>query len=189
MRFKLEIITLFILLFVACGDDEKDKNSNQTPTIQTPIEPSLSESLERTFLLNFDENKTLNIKKVGKNYQIGETGKFIFVFFTPDCPACDVQNQILDEIAKSDDYKDKIKVVGVFLDANLTAVGAKAYAQNIHINFPISTGTENEYFLKTLGGIEKIPYMIFVDDNGEIKNDYTGLIPQEILINEIERIF
>lgn len=189
MRFKLEIITLFILLFVACGDDEKDKNSNQTPTIQTPIEPSLSESLERTFLLNFDENKTLNIKKVGKNYQIGEKGKFIFVFFTPDCPACDVQNQILDEIAKSDDYKDKIKVVGVFLDANLTAVGAKAYAQNIHINFPISTGTENEYFLKTLGGIEKIPYMIFVDDNGEMKNDYTGLIPQEILINEIERIF
>ena len=80
-------------------------------------------------------------------------------------------------------------MVGVFLDANLKAVGAKAYAQNIHINFPISTGTENEYFLKTLGGIEKIPYMIFVDDNGEMKNDYTGLIPQEILINEIERIF
>ena len=189
MRFKLAIITLFILLFVACGDDEKDKNSNQTPTIQTPIEPSLSESLERTFLLNFDENKTLNIKKVVKNYQIGEQGKFILVFFPPDGPACGGKNQILDEIAKSDDYKDKIKVVGVFLDANLTAVGAKAYAQNIHINFPISTGTENEYFLKTLGGIEKIPYMIFVDDNGEMKNDYTGLIPQEILINEIERIF
>ncbi len=83
MRFKIAIITLFILLFVACGDDEKDKNSNQTPTIQAPIEPSLSESLERTFLLNFDENKTLSIKKVGKNYQLAKKVNLYLYFLHP----------------------------------------------------------------------------------------------------------
>jgi len=101
----------------------------------------------------------------------------------------DYENETRKKIKTPQIYKDKIKVIGVFLDTNLTAIDAKAYAQNTHVNFPISIGEDNEYFLKTLGGIEKIPYMIFVDDNGEIKNDYTGLIPQEILINEIERIF
>jgi len=188
---KTRIIIAFLLLFIAgCGEKEKkDEQKEQiSPIPSERPQAEFRENLNRNFTLEFDNNQSMHLKRGfirGKTgLEIEKPDNYVFSFFTSDCDACNVQNEILDKFDKS----GAIKAVGILLDAN-SSESAIDYASKTGTNFPISFGADNAFFVKIMGGIEKIPFMIFVDKNGEIQNDYVGLIPEEILINEIERLF
>lgn len=182
MKFRFLIIAFLLLFFVGCDDKKTQKSA---PTANREV-AELSENLNRTFSLNFDDNQTLSLKKTPKGYDISDKQNYIFSFFTQDCEACEIQNQILQNLLATKNDKN-FKVVGLMIDTNATQ--SKDYAKNLGLKFQISLSEENKFFLKTLGGIEKIPYMLWVDKNGKIVADYTGLVSEEFLINELERLF
>jgi len=56
------------------------------------------------------------------------------------------------------------------------------------INFGISYGENNFLFAKALGGVVGIPYMVLYKPNGEYATHYVGLVPEEMLESDINKV-
>ncbi|MCR6572746.1 TlpA family protein disulfide reductase [Campylobacter insulaenigrae] len=133
--------------------------------------------------LNGDENleflydgfqKTLKIKDQNQPYAL--------FFLTSDCGVCKAQIPILNELYKT----RKFKIIAV-----LNGVKDKNEAQqNIlekNILFPLLYQAKASLFLsKAVGDIYGVPVIVFVDENGILKEKFIGLTPKNILENQIK---
>ncbi len=127
----------------------------------------------------------MELEKQGFNIDNNSTVT-LFAFFTPWCDACAVQVSALNAAKQA--YSGKLDIIGVMIgDANLD--DAKNYASAHEVNYAIAYGEGTDFFTKALGGINEVPYMAIYDEKGEFSAQYFGLMPEEILMTELEKIF
>ena len=62
------------------------------------------------------------------------------------------------------------------------------FMKKFNINFNVSYGENNFLFAKALGGVVGIPYMVLYKPNGEYAAHYVGLVPEEMLESDINKV-
>ena len=71
----------------------------------------------------------------------------------------------------------------------MTNDDAKVFAIDNNVTYKISQGSENNFFANALGGVSEVPFIVIYDEKGRFFSQYFGIIPEEILTTEIQRIF
>lgn len=186
-HFFLALFTAFLFL-AGCGSDEEQSKIESNATQPQPeTEAVIQVDYTAPFSLQLSNGKILNMQKTKQGFRIDNNSTVtLFAFFTPWCDACAVQVNALNAAKQA--YSGKLDIIGVMIgDANLD--DAKTYASAHEVNYAIAYGEANDFFIKALGGINEVPYMAIYDEKGEFSAQYFGLMPEEILMTELEKIF
>ena len=186
-RFFLALFTAFLFL-TGCGSDaEQSKVESNATQPQPETEAVIQVDYTAPFSLQLNNGKILNMQKTKQGFRIDNNSTVtLFAFFTPWCDACAVQVSALNAAKQA--YSGKLEIIGVMIgDASLD--DAKTYASAHEVNYAIAYGEANDFFIKALGGINEVPYMAIYDEKGEFSAQYFGLMPEEILMTELEKIF
>ena len=196
MKFKI-LLNLALVFFVLAGCEKKGEESaqseqstqsEQTQISNQPQESTLSANYNAPFSLTFTNGQILNMQKNKNGFSIENGGKpILFAFFASWCDACTIQANALNTIVAK--YGDKLDVVAVLIGDEIELDALKEYEKKIKAKYKIAYGEANDFFANTLGGIAEIPYMVIYDKKGEFSAQYFGLMPEEILTIEMERIF
>ncbi|GAA0858427.1 MULTISPECIES: TlpA family protein disulfide reductase [Clostridium] len=108
-------------------------------------------------------------------------------FWASWCPPCKAEMPYFNEATKK--YKDKdVEILMVNITDGMRETEAKAldyieskgYNMNVMFDKDLSAASAYE--------VEALPRTIFIDKEGNIINNYTGLISEEILDNNIKNI-
>jgi tetratricopeptide (TPR) repeat protein len=86
-----------------------------------------------------------------------------------------------------DKFKDKLQVIGVSVD-EISLEQANEFKELLNINYPIAYTKANEYLISSLGGVVGIPFSILYYPNGKLATSYSGLVPIEMLENDIKKV-
>jgi thiol-disulfide isomerase/thioredoxin len=109
-------------------------------------------------------------------------GKVVVLdFWATWCPPCIKGIPDLIEIQKS--MKD-VQVIGITVDENPMQV-VPDFVRKHKINYPILIGNDKVY--QEYGGISAIPTTFVIDKEGRIRNKHIGLVPKDVLIEEIKK--
>ena len=180
MKINLLIIPFLALLLSGCGDENKSdvnqtKTSDAAPTTSAPSQ-NQSASLEAPFELTL----------MDKGFKVeGNDEAILFNFFATWCPPCKAEIPHLNNL--SDKFKGKLKIVSVLME-DKSKDEIDAFMKKFKVNFGISYGENNFLFAKALGGVVGIPYMVLYKPNGEYATHYVGLVPEEMLESDINKV-
>lgn len=192
MKKTLLIIPFLALLLSGCSSENKsdaNKTSDATPTTTTST-PSQSQSasanIEAPFELTLMDESKMTLQKFDKGFKVeGNDEAILFNFFATWCPPCKAEIPHLNNL--SDKFKGKLKIVSVLME-DKSKDEIDAFMKKFKINFDISYGENNFLFAKALGGVVGIPYMVLYKPNGEYATHYVGLVPEEMLESDINKV-
>ena len=192
MKKTLLIIPFLALLLGGCGDENKsdaNKTSDATPTTTTSAptqNQSASASIEAPFELTLMDESKMTLQKFDKGFKVeGNDEAILFNFFATWCPPCKAEIPHLNNL--NDKFKGKLKIVSVLME-DKTKDEIDAFMKKFNINFNVSYGENNFLFAKALGGVVGIPYMVLYKPNGEYAAHYVGLVPEEMLESDINKV-
>ena len=192
MKKTLLIIPFLALLLGGCDDENKsdaNKTSDATPTTTTSAptqNQSASASIEAPFELTLMDESKMTLQKFDKGFKVeGNDEAILFNFFATWCPPCKAEIPHLNNL--SDKFKGKLKIVSVLME-DKSKDEIDAFMKKFKINFDISYGENNFLFAKALGGVVGIPYMVLYKPNGEYATHYVGLVPEEMLESDINKV-
>ncbi|MCG6913640.1 TlpA family protein disulfide reductase [bacterium BMS3Abin03] len=113
------------------------------------------------------------------------SGKVVILdFWATWCPPC--RRGIPDLISIQSEYKDNLVVIGISLDDETTQGDIPSFMKSFGINYPIVFGTMD--VVTAYGNIEAIPTSFIIDQSGNIIKSYMGLVPKNIIKNEIDSL-
>lgn len=185
---NLAIITFLVLIFIGCDDKDSKKTileDSNTTTLDTK-DAVLTENYARLFTLNLTDGSTVNMQKTDKGFNIENNNTAsLFIFFNTWCPPCKVEIPILNNI--QDKFKNQLNIVGVLIE-DKPLVEINEFISTNKIKYKIAYGQENNFFANALNGIVGVPYMVLYYPNGDFANQYLGIVPEEILENDIKRM-
>lgn len=207
MKFKLSIIA-FLLFFIS-GCESNDENMTKTSAMaeaksnviaqnsQTNAETK-SENKEQEKpqadnanydapfeLTSIDEQK-FKMQKFDKGFKMeGNDQAILFNFFATWCPPCKAEIPHLNNL--QDKFKGKLKVISILME-DKTKEEIEAFIKRYKIKFDVTYGESNFFFAKSMGGVIGIPYMVLYKPNGEYAAHYVGLVPEEMLENDINKV-
>lgn len=183
---NLKFLTIFfIAIFLITGC--KQKNDEIDEKVEIKEEATLTQNYNAPFSLNFTDGTTLNMQKISQGFKMELKKPVLFMIFANWCAPCDIQSEILNNIQKN--FGDKIEIIGILLDDEANLEEAKKIQDEKKINYKLAFGSSNSFFASTLGGINDIPFIAIYDEEGMFFSQYFGLIPEEILTTELQRIF
>ena len=192
MKINLLIIPFLVLFLSGCDNENKsdaNKTSDATPTTttSTPTQSqSASANIEAPFELTLMDESKMTLQKFDKGFKVeGNDEAILFNFFATWCPPCKAEIPHLNNL--SDKFKGKLKIVSVLME-DKSKDEIDAFMKKFKINFGISYGENNFLFAKALGGVVGIPYMVLYKPNGEYVTHYVGLVPEEMLESDINKV-
>ena len=192
MKINLLIIPFLALFLSGCDNENKsdaNKTSDATPTttMSAPTQSqSASASIEAPFELTLMDESKMTLQKFDKGFKVeGNDEAILFNFFATWCPPCKAEIPHLNNL--SDKFKGKLKIVSVLME-DKSKDEIDAFMKKFKINFGISYGENNFLFAKALGGVVGIPYMVLYKPNGEYVTHYVGLVPEEMLESDINKV-
>ena len=192
MKINLLIIPFLALFLSGCDNEnvsDANKTSDATPTTTTSAptqSQSTSASLEAPFELTLMDESKMTLQKFDKGFKVeGNEEAILFNFFATWCPPCKAEIPHLNNL--SDKFKGKLKIVSVLME-DKSKDEIDAFMKKFKINFGISYGENNFLFAKALGGVVGIPYMVLYKPNGEYATHYVGLVPEEMLESDINKV-
>ena len=194
MKINLFIIPFLALFLSGCDNENKsdaNKTSDATPTTTTSApsqsqSASTSTSIEAPFELTLMDESKMTLQKFDKGFKVeGNDEAILFNFFATWCPPCKAEIPHLNNL--SDKFKGKLKIVSVLME-DKSKDEIDAFMKKFKINFGISYGENNFLFAKALGGVVGIPYMVLYKPNGEYATHYVGLVPEEMLESDINKV-
>lgn len=186
MNHKLAIIAFILIFIVGCNKKDK-KSDDENQTTQSPQIAILSQNLDAPFSLKLNSGEILNIKKDKDKINIDSNNTAIlFAFFTSWCPPCMAEIPALNSLQIK--QNDKLKIIGVMLDEDMDENASLSFIKDNNITYDISFGKQNETLIKALGEFEDIPYMKLILPDGSEGSNYVGVIPLEMLENDILRL-
>ena len=192
MKINLLIIPFLALFLSGCDNENKsdaNKTSDATPTttMSAPTQSqSASASIEAPFELTLMDESEMTLQKFDKGFKVeGNDEAILFNFFATWCPPCKAEIPHLNNL--SDKFKGKLKIVSVLME-DKSKDEIDAFMKKFKINFGISYGENNFLFAKALGGVVGIPYMVLYKPNGEYATHYVGLVPEEMLESDINKV-
>lgn len=187
---KTKFLLVLSILIMLCGCEKKEDENYNKQQQEEKIEDQqavITQDYDKPFTITTMDNKTINIKRTNSKFSIDDNKKAtLFLFFETWYPSCKVQIEILN------DLKEKIQknanIIGISLDDNKDPKTVKEFLKENNVNFKVSIDANNSFLANAIGEVENIPYMVLIDKNGNIAARYLGVIPEEMLNNEIERI-
>jgi thiredoxin len=193
MKINLLIIPFLALFLSGCDNENKsdaNKTSDATPPTTTMSAPTQSQSasanIEAPFELTLMDESKMTLQKFDKGFKVeGNDEAILFNFFATWCPPCKAEIPHLNNL--SDKFKGKLKIVSVLME-DKSKDEIDAFMKKFKINFDISYGENNFLFAKALGGVVGIPYMVLYKPNGEYATHYVGLVPEEMLESDINKV-
>ena len=126
------------------------------------------------------------MQKRSDGYDINIQNKAIFLnFFATWCPPCKVEIPYL--AALQEKFDGKLQIIGISVD-EISLEQANEFARLLNINYPIAYTNQNQYLISSLGGVVGIPFSILYYPNGKFATSYSGLVPIEMLENDIKKV-
>lgn len=187
MKVKIILISIFLLFFAACKDENKSNNDEQNTSEEKVVEFNKFIKLP---LQLYKSEKTLEIKRIDdetKDLKISNNDNkaVMFYFFTTWCPACKAEIPHLNSLAEK--YRDNLKIIGVLLEDRSDDIIDSFILEN-DIKFRLSVGDNNFTFLKVLGDVNAIPYIALYNKKGKNINNYIGAVYEEMLEIDIQKV-
>ena len=184
MKKNLLIIALLSIFFAGCDNKNKDENnqtnSNSTKTLQSSIDYSIP------FELTLMDDSKIKLQKFAKGFKVeGNNQAILFNFFATWCPPCKAEIPHLNNL--NDKFKDKLKVISVLME-DKPKEEIEAFIKHFKVKFDVTYGESNFFFAKALGGVVGIPYMVLYKPNGEYVTHYVGMVPEEMLESDINKV-
>ncbi|WP_180383523.1 TlpA family protein disulfide reductase [Campylobacter vicugnae] len=177
MKFKIFLAAVLLTVFTGC-----DRSSNDQSTSPSTMQADYS----KPFKLPLNDGTELKMQKRDDGYNIDIKDKAIFLnFFATWCPPCKVEIPYL--VSLQDKFKDKFQIIGVSID-EISLEQANEFKELLNINYPIAYTKANEYLISSLGGVVGIPFSILYYPNGKFAASYNGLVPIEMLENDIKKV-
>lgn len=181
MKYRLLLLFLFFIYFLAGCDNQQNKNSQaKTNTLKLDKAISLQTTTDEIIVLTKTDN--------GFIYNDNGVNKAILLnFATLNCIPCKAEIPHLLNIQNK--YADKLKVIYVLLKSEASFDDVKDFIDENSIEFSVAYDSKNIKLFNTLGDVNGIPYMVIFDKNGNFIKNYTGAIPEEMLEADLVRIF
>lgn len=136
----------------------------------------------------FKDFKVYN--KEGKAVKLSDyKGKksVVINFWASWCPPCKLEMPYFNEATKK--YKDKdVEILMVNITDGVRETEAKALDYMESTDYNMNVLFDKDLSAADAYGVNALPRTIFIDKEGNIINDHTGLISEEILDNNIKRV-
>ncbi|EIX0662323.1 TlpA family protein disulfide reductase, partial [Campylobacter lari] len=146
---------------------------------------SLTQSENTDFTLKFLDGRKMYVKYHEQEFSFDDTAKAkLFVFFTTWCAPCKAQIPHLNNLNKK--YQDRFEVIALFLEENKEQE-ILTFIEDEKMKFPVAIGENNFVFSKVLN-ISSIPTMVLFNAKGEKIKEYLGIIPEEMLDIDIQKV-
>ncbi|EAL7634142.1 TlpA family protein disulfide reductase, partial [Campylobacter lari] len=146
---------------------------------------SLTQSENIDFTLKFLDGRKMYVKYHEQAFSFDDTAKAkLFVFFTTWCAPCKAQIPHLNNLNKK--YQDRFEVIALFLEENKEQE-ILTFIEDEKMKFPVAIGENNFVFSKVLN-ISSIPTMVLFNAKGEKIKEYLGIIPEEMLDIDIQKV-
>ncbi|PSM51513.1 protein disulfide reductase, TlpA family [Campylobacter blaseri] len=185
------LLALALIVFIGCKDKKKedlilDMNKSQKE-MSKKEEAVLTQNIDAPFSLNFTDGSVLSMKKKENGFNI-DNGNLptMFVFFTTWCPPCLAQIPLINIIDEK--YKGYLQVITIIADENKEKEMVNNFVKNNNIKNKVVSDESSEIFMKSLGGINGVPYILLYDATGKKTKEYSGLIPGEMLDIDIQKV-
>ncbi len=180
-------------IFTGCedkGDISKEVMLSNTTTKkqEAPKAP--------TFNLTTSNGKPMQIiaKKEGWEFT-GLKNKAVLVdFFGTWCPPCKAEIPHLNNIREK--TKNEFEIIGIDIgkrgsgEAN-SIEHLEEFIMQYEIKYPITTAGDNNQLFGAVSNLNtqgSIPFMILFDKNGKYFTHYIGMVPEEMLQNDIDKV-
>ncbi len=187
---------LAISLFAGCGD--KDKISDKSISMeQNNVQETESQEVNETeFNLVTNTGKKIVVvanNKTGWRFE-GLEGKAILLdFFGTWCPPCKAEIPHLNNIRNK--ISDKFEIIGIDLGSRsgqpTNPDDLKAFIEKFEIKYPVTTAGDNNSLFQGVLELNKagsIPFMLLFNAKGEFVTHYIGMVPEEMIQGDIDRI-
>jgi thiol-disulfide isomerase/thioredoxin len=170
------IPVLVLMLLQGCSSDSESQGDNLIAKTE--------------FSLNDTAGQTINVKKEVDSFVMeGENGKVvIYDIFATWCPPCRASATHLTSLQEK--FKDELKVVGLSIEEDIDAKALEVFKQENNAQYTIAFGKQSILLGRSIassihiGQSFPIPLMVMYKD-GKYVNHYTGLIPEEMIENDI----
>ncbi|MDY6135127.1 TlpA disulfide reductase family protein [Campylobacter lanienae] len=180
MNFKIFFIAILIAIFAGC---DSTSSSNQEQSSSPSV---IQNDYSKPFTLKLNDGSELKMQKKDNGYDIDIKDKAVFLnFFATWCPPCKVEIPYLATLQEK--YQDKLQIIGISID-ELSLEQANEFKELLNINYPLAYSNANQYLISSLGGVIGIPFSILYHPNGKFAASYKGLVPIEMLENDIKKV-
>lgn len=179
MKFKHLGYGLILLATLITGCDKKESiDANAL---------SSSQNQSFAFELKTIENKQLDINVKDGKWKFEQVGQksVLVVFFATWCPPCKAEIPHLLNLKKQ--FGDKFEVIGVLVEDGKQNSEIAEFVKEHNINYPVTNSPENFVLASAVGGVGTIPAMFLFDKNGNLVQNYTGMVPEEMLASDISK--
>ena len=198
---KIKLLIIWFLLFFISGCESNDKNTTKTfvsadangsavaqilETKSEDKEPADNTNYNEPFELTSIDDQKFKMQKFDKGFIVeGNDQAILFNFFATWCPPCKAEIPHLNNL--QDKFKGKLKIISVLME-DKTKDDIEAFIKLYKIKFDVTYGESNFFFAKSMGGVIGIPYMVLYKPNGEYATHYVGLVPEEMLESDINKV-
>jgi len=136
-------------------------------------------------LKNFDDNKSITIRRNNTTFQ-ADNGKVTVVdFFATWCAPCKVEAEHLNELYEK--YGSDINIVLVSLEKKLSKQGLDKFKRDNKVKYNIVHNKDGFALSKAIGIVRSYPTMFLINKEGKIIEKYVGIVPIEMLEYDIEK--
>jgi len=172
-----KVFFLLIGLCLAYGCESNNRIASQKPL--GPVGAKEAEKDSWGNAPDFTLSALQNIPLTLSQYK----GKVIILdFWATWCKPCRLEIPGFIELYEK--YREKgLMVIGVSLDRSERKV--KQFARDFGINYPLVMG--NRKLVQKYGGFRGIPTTFIIDQNGDIKNKFTGYRSKDVFEKEINK--
>ncbi|MGG7048119.1 MULTISPECIES: redoxin domain-containing protein [unclassified Campylobacter] len=202
MKLKHKIIA-FLAVFLLLGCQSKEE-SKEIKTQPSNIEQNLTKNIEKneTSEVKNTKKKAVYDKQIALGLIDGSEFKFkirddygldvdreqkkatLFVFWATWCPPCRAEIPHLNNLAEK--FRKDLNIVAILLE-DKSVEQIKEFAKKNNIKYDVAVGKENFILEKAVGGITGLPASVLFKTNGDFHDGYVGLVPEEMLENEISK--
>ena len=130
----------------------------------------------------------INVNKNGFLFDKYKGKTVLLDLFGPMCPHCLLEIPHLIEMQK--EHKDKLQIIGVQVQMQMTDDELKAFMKEKGINYPV-VNLNNAWDLVSFirantGWGGQIPYMLVFDKTGDLKKQFIGMVPNKKILKYVK---
>lgn len=179
MKFKKLALCGILLATLITGCEKKDSIDGNV----------LSSSNDKSYsfeLTNLNNQKiSIDVKDKKWKFEKQENKAVLLVFFATWCPPCKAEIPHLLNLKKQ--FGNKFEIIGVLVEDGKSNDEVKKFVQENQINYPVTNSPENFVLASAIGGVSSIPAMFLFGKNGDLIQDYVGIVPEEMLASDITK--
>jgi len=189
-KLSISAVLLSLLLIFGCNknasDINKDQGNGQEVTTNNQPAAANSQSVDNNTAASSNKAPDFTLDgPAGKKVSLSDyKGKVVIVdFWATWCPPC--RKGIPDLVDLQTQFGNKLAVIGISVDTD-TRNQVASFAKSNNINYPVLFASPD--VVQAYGNIESIPTTFIIDKNGNIVNQFVGLTPKEVFVNEIKKL-